>query len=131
MISLWIQRADFQSQQWAVATAGDAVASFEGHDWAGELRYRDELEARADEWCAPGLGLADDRGRVLHFCPRDAAVADVHYHYQAWHRWLGIVPVAKDVVATVESVPLREVPALIDRFFARQHEWLERRFATR
>ena len=39
MFSLWIQRADFGSRQWAVSSTSDAVAAFEHYDWAAELRY--------------------------------------------------------------------------------------------
>jgi hypothetical protein len=130
MFSLWIQSADFESRQWAVTSQSDAVAAFESHDWAAELRHRETLAASGEEWCPPGLGLEGEGGRILHVCPQDAVLADVHYHHPSWHRVLGLFPVARDVISTLEALPLSEVPPLIVRFCDGHHEWLERRFAT-
>ena len=115
MFSLWIQRADFQSRQWAVPSASDAVAAFERHDWAAELRYLSELEEQGAETCPPGLGVeADGERRILHVCPLDETIATVHYHHQGWRRLLGLVPVTRDVVDTLDRTALREVPGLIE-----------------
>ena len=106
MISYWIQRADFSTQDFTAESELEVLKVLSAHDWEGELGFRRQLESEGKECCDPGIGILPGDGRILHICPVDIDPVYLHYHYTEKTKRLGIFPSHRDFVRSNMQVAL-------------------------
>lgn len=120
----WVQESDFESSEFEVGSAREALQAFESHDWTSSLARQTKRESEGLETCPPGIGFVAPDGRILHLCPTSGDVAIIHYHYIVSDKLLGLVPRRRQETVTAEAFPRRQVGELLREFFRTNHEWL-------
>ena len=80
----WIQRADFEAQDFDPVTLDGAYGVLDNHDWKGELEFEAELIEQDEECCPPGVGFSREAESCLdlfHACPDEEGLWTVHYFF--------------------------------------------------
>ena len=117
MATMWIQRADFSSsEEKEEVSSAQAARAFTQHDWVGEAELERKLASKGQDLCPPGIGFVAEDGGILHVCPHERGTM-IHLHYSDVRKWLGIIPISRDKVLSVEKDFSREeVSSLIEQF---------------
>jgi hypothetical protein len=120
----WIQKADFSAEEFASATASEAIDIIHHHDWNRELALRFEREAAGKEFCDPGIGFIASDGRILHICPVNDRSAYFHYHFPVSTKILGLIPRTRQVTSSNMSIQQERLSEVVEKFFQGDHDWL-------
>ena len=76
---LWIQSADYSSKTHPLVDANESIRVYKAHDWTKELALLNEMQAKQQDYCPPGIGFLRDDGRFLHICPDGTGHISVYF----------------------------------------------------
>ncbi len=75
----WIQSGDYSLKIYPLVDARESIRVYRAHDWARELALLDEMKARQQDYCEPGIGFIRDTGRFLHICHGGAGRLAIYF----------------------------------------------------
>lgn len=119
--SYWIQRYDYSSHDFGIASVEEAIEAFNEFDWNLELSLR--IEGSGDKDCPSGIGINTGYKKnkskkfLLHICPENQNNIFFNLHYPVLKKYFGFIPYIKEEVYYANKIPKSKVPEIIRLFY--------------
>ena len=122
----WIQRHDYSSQDFGVASISEAINAFNKFDW--DLEQSLTIDGSGDKDCPAGIGISNGYSEnestksLLHICIGDKNNFFLNLHYPVEKKYFGFIPYIKEEIYYVNKIPKSKVSEIIRLFYEAKFE---------
>ena len=122
-MTAWIRHVNGLVDELGETSLAEATEKWQSHDWDSELAHYDPEKDSSDH-CLPALGVVDGEDALLDLTPFDAEHCKVNLYFHRPGKFLGFIPVTKNVWKHLPNCLRTKVPVVFGLFFDRDIEGL-------